>query len=142
MAWGALNEITTLRGYEAIEKNTKNPVLAELCRRITKQERRHFAWYFNGARERLQKSRRSQVVTRLILSHVWSPVGAGVKKLSDVSRLYNLVFPERRGEEVAREIDETIGVLPGLAGLPLMARFAQKALPPTGTSLRTVDTRT
>jgi hypothetical protein len=31
-------------------------VLAELCRRIAKQERRHFAWYYNGARERLARS--------------------------------------------------------------------------------------
>ncbi|HEX5035888.1 MAG TPA: hypothetical protein VFX30_01875 [bacterium] len=129
MAWGALNEITTLRGYEAIEANTKNPVLAEICRRIAKQERRHFAWYFNGARERLQKSRRAQVIARFVLGHVWSPVGAGVKKIEEVIRLYNLTFPQRRGEEVARAIDDTIGTLPGLAGLPLMTAFARKAMP-------------
>jgi rubrerythrin len=128
MAWGALNEITTLRGYEAIEANTKNPVLAEICRRIAKQERRHFAWYFNGARERLQKSRRAQVIARFVLGHVWSPVGAGVKKMEEVIRLYNLTFPQRRGEEVARAIDDTIGTLPGLSGLTLMTAFARKAM--------------
>jgi rubrerythrin len=129
MAWGALNELTTLKGYEAIEQHTRNPVLAELCRRIAKQERRHFAWYYNNARDRLAASPRARAFARRILRHVWSPVGAGVKKERDVIRLYNLVFPGRRGASVAQEIDRAIGNLPGLAGLPLMARFARKALP-------------
>src|SRR5262249_11100698 len=63
MSWGALNEITTLRGYESIEKTTRNPVLFELCQRIAKQERRHFAWYYNNAAERLKASRRAQALT-------------------------------------------------------------------------------
>ncbi len=129
MTWGALNEITTLRGYEAMEQATRNPALAELCRRIAKQERRHFAWYFNSARERLSRSPRAQRIARFVLRHAWSPVGAGVKKEQDVIRLYNLVFPGRLGETVAEEIDRTIGNLPGLSDLPLMTRFAQKALP-------------
>lgn len=135
MTWGALNEITTLRGYESIEASTKNPALAELCRRIAKQERRHFAWYFNSARERLASSPRAQKSARFILKHVWSPVGAGVKKEEDVIRLYNLVFPERRGEEIAREIDDILESLPGMQNLNLMTRFAHKAAaqdsPPT-----------
>jgi rubrerythrin len=129
MTWGALNEITTLRGYEAIEERTRNPVLAELCRRIAKQERRHFAWYFNGARERLRRSGRARLFARFLLRHVWSPVGAGVKEIQEVIRVYGIVFPGRRGEEVAREIDVAIGSLPGLSELPLMTRFAQKVLP-------------
>jgi len=126
MTWGALNELTTLRGYEAIEATTKNPILVEICRRIAKQERRHFAWYFNSARERLGRSPRAQTTTRFILKHVWSPVGAGVKKEKDVTRLYNLLFPAKRGLEVAREIDSNIESLPGLEGLELMTRFAQE----------------
>jgi hypothetical protein len=42
----------------------------------------------------------------------------GVKKTDDVVSPLQLVFPQRRGEEVAREIDDTIGTLPGLSGLP------------------------
>jgi hypothetical protein len=33
LAWGASQELTTLRGYEALERSTHNPVLAEICRR-------------------------------------------------------------------------------------------------------------
>lgn len=128
MTWGATNEITTLRGYEEIEKLTRNPILAELCRRIARQERRHFAWYFNNAQKRLTSSRRSQRWTRFFMSRVWSPVGAGVKKMEEVARLFNTVFPGSRGDEVAREIDEKIGSLPGLAGVRLMTAFAEDTL--------------
>src|SRR5262249_54288082 len=71
MAWGAINELTTLRGYERIVKTTQNPVLRELCLRIAKQERRHFAFYFNGARERLARSSTARWLTRTILRYAW-----------------------------------------------------------------------
>lgn len=127
MAWGALNEITTLRGYEAIEASTANPVLRELCARIAKQERRHFAWYHNSAGERLKSSPRARRIVHFLLGHVWSPVGAGVKKREDVIRVYNLLFPRRRGLEVAEEIDGKMRALPGLDGIDLMTSFAKKA---------------
>lgn len=127
MAWGALNEITTLRGYEAIEEATGNPVLRELCHRIAKQERRHFAWYYNNALERLKTSARTRFLTRRILAHIWSPVGAGVKKEDEVIRLFNLIFPGRCGQETSREIDEKMRALPGLEGIELMTAFARRA---------------
>src|SRR5579885_426584 len=130
MSWGALNEITTLRGYETIEQRTQNPVLRELCQRIAKQERRHFAWYYNGAQERLQKCPRARAVTRWILERVWSPVGAGVKKEADVIHVYNLLFPGKAGETTGNEIDEKIRALPGLSDVALMSKFAKKAARP------------
>src|SRR5262249_2606972 len=53
MFWGALQECLTTQAYEELARTTKNPVLAELCRRIAKQERRHFAYYFGRAKEKL-----------------------------------------------------------------------------------------
>ena len=52
MFWGALQECLTMQAYEEIIRTTQNPVLAELFKRIAKQERRHFAYYFNQARTR------------------------------------------------------------------------------------------
>src|SRR4051812_5572409 len=43
MFWGALQECLTMQAYEAVIRDTKNPVLEEMFRRIAKQERRHFA---------------------------------------------------------------------------------------------------
>lgn len=126
MTWGATNELTTLKGYEAIRDQTKNPVLRELCERIAKQERRHFAWYFNSAEQRLRRLPSGQSMIRNLLRLTWSPVGAGVKSDDEVARLMGLVFPGARGEGIAQEIDAKISSLPGLKGLTLMGTF-QKA---------------
>jgi rubrerythrin len=127
MAWGASQELTTLRGYEQIMATTRNPVLRTLCERIAKQERRHFAWYFNSARERLGRSPAARWLTRTLMSATWSPVGAGVKSKAEVHRLTHLLFPGDRGWELASSIDGKISELPGLAGIRLMAPFVEKA---------------
>lgn len=124
--WGAVQEITTLRGYERLGALTHNSALKVLCERIAKQERRHFAWYFNSARERLQRSERSRWLTRKLLSRFWTPVGAGVKPHSEVSRLIQLLFGGKDAEALANDIDDKIGSLPGLEGIELMRRFLQQ----------------
>ena len=79
MIWGAINELTTLRGYESIYDKTTNPILKILCERIAKQERKHYAWYYNSAQGRLAGSSVGQKLTHRVLAHFWSPVGVGVK---------------------------------------------------------------
>jgi hypothetical protein len=125
MTWGAVNELTTLRGYERIAATTRNPVLRELCLRIAKQERRHFAFYFNGARERLAGSRLARWLTRTVLRHFWSPVGAGVKSDTDVARLVGSLFPGDAARALADSVDGRIGELPGLGGIALMTRYTR-----------------
>jgi rubrerythrin len=123
-SWGAINELTTLRGYERIIATTRNPVVAELCRRIAKQERRHFAYYFNSARERLAASRGAQRLTRWVLTRFWSPVGAGVKRDEEVALLLRSLFPGSLAAGLAAEVDGRTDTLPGLCGMRLMGRFA------------------
>lgn len=123
LAWGAINEFTTLKGYERLEAMTQNPVLKALCERIALQERRHFAWYFNSAARRLGKSSGTARFVRKMLKGFWTPVGAGVKKKEEVFRLLSLLFPGRWGIDFAREIDERISALPGLQDVSLMSRF-------------------
>ncbi|HXH31352.1 MAG TPA: acyl-ACP desaturase [Bacteriovoracaceae bacterium] len=125
MSWGAIQEATTLCGYEQISKTTKNPVLKILVDRIAKQERRHFAWYFNSARERLEQSRSSQKLTRLIMGKFWSPVGAGVKPDPEIVQLMLTLFPDDAGIEMTESVDSKISSLPGLSGMTLMGNFIQ-----------------
>ena len=127
MTWGATQEITTLRGYEQVIRTTKNPVLREICERIAKQERRHFAWYFNSARQRLEKSKTARWLTRTLMDLTWSPVGAGVKTDEEVSRMMCLLFPGNEGDEISVGIDAKIATLPGMDGVNLMARYQKKA---------------
>lgn len=127
LAWGASQELLTLRGYEEIEARTSNPVLAEICRRIARQERRHFAWYFNGAKERLAASPRARRLARLALSRVWAPVGAAVKGTEAFLEVAGALFPGRRAAEVAREVEGRIGTLPGLGELAFVTGFLERA---------------
>jgi hypothetical protein len=124
MAWGASQEYVTLRGYEELGRTTTNPVLRELCARIARQERLHFAWYFHGARERLARSRLARWLTRTVLTRFWTPVGAGVKSDVEVAGLCRALFSTERFAEVAREVDSKLSTLPGMAGLAVAQRYA------------------
>jgi rubrerythrin len=127
MSWGASQEITTLRGYELLGARTKNPILAELCERIALQERRHYAWYFNSAREILTRSAWARKITRFAMDAFWSPVGVGVKSEMEMLRLIHLFFPGEEGMKLAVDIDQKLGQLPGLENISLMRQYATKA---------------
>jgi rubrerythrin len=127
LSFGAIQEMTTLRGYERLRSVTKNPVLKTLCERIAKQERRHFAWYFNHARELLQQSRGAQRLARKLLEFNWVPVGAGVKTPSEVNRLFSVVFPGEFGRKLVREVDAKMASLPGMEGIRLMEPYFERA---------------
>lgn len=128
MTFGAIHELTTLRGYEQIAASTSNPALRALSERIARQERRHFAWYFNQARARLTGARKAQLLTRAVMRLHWVPVGAGVKRDSEVLRLFRILFPGALGAAVCAEIDAKIGSLPGLGKIALMRRYFAREL--------------
>ncbi|HLU66452.1 MAG TPA: ferritin family protein [Kofleriaceae bacterium] len=126
MTWGASQELLTSRCYERLEETTRNPVLRELARRIAKQERRHFAYYFNSARHYLGASRVGQRLTRTFYERFWTPVGSGVKTRSEVYRLVDALFPGTVIDEVMGDIASRISTLPGMAGAAAPLRFADR----------------
>jgi len=119
---GAINELTTLTGYGALIRKSKHPVLADLLSRIIKDERRHFAFYYNSAKEWLSDNQAAQRFDRFMLDRVWVPVGKGVKKQEEVDALALYLFDDEQGEEELLGIDEKIGRLPGLEGIKLMSK--------------------
>lgn len=120
-AFGAIQELTTLHGYEHLARRTENVALSQLCERIAKQERRHFAWYFHSAASLLAESPRAQRLTARLMKLNWVPVGAGVHSPEQVQRLFRILFyPRSHATEVIQGIDTKIATLPGLAGLSLM----------------------
>jgi len=128
LSFGAIQEMTTLRGYERLKVITRNPALKILCERIARQERRHFAWYFNNAKELLEESRLARTLARKLLEFNWVPVGAGVKSDAEVTRLFSILFPSEHGKHLVREVDAKMGTLPGLEGIQLMQPYFQKRL--------------
>src|SRR5579872_492086 len=124
---GAINELTTLTGYGALIRKSKHPVLADLLSRIIKDERRHFAFYYNSAKEWLSDNEAAQRFDRFMLDRVWVPVGKGVKKQEEVDALALYLFDDEQGEEELLAIDEKIGRLPGLSGIKLMSKALYEA---------------
>jgi rubrerythrin len=129
MFWGALQECLTTQAYEELARQTNNPVLAELCRRIAKQERRHFAYYFNNARERLEGQPFAQKVVRKIATAFYAPVGGGVKTDVEAARCVAGLFPGEKIFEVMGYIEKRMAALPGMDGLDCCTLWANKVQP-------------
>jgi rubrerythrin len=128
MTWGAMNELSTLSGYHRMIATTEHPVLVELLNRIIKDERRHFAFYRSQARMRLERSGQARKVTRWALEHLWAPVGTGVRPQAETDFVIAQLFGGIEGMAAAREIDATLGELPGLGGIRIAQRAQHEAL--------------
>jgi rubrerythrin len=113
LTWGAISELTTLEGYGVLAARTRNPLLAEILRRLAKDERRHFSFYYNKAKAQLLP-RNAQRLTKVILQKFWMPVGEGVKPDSEVEWIGNYILGDASGAAVAARIDQTIARLPGM----------------------------
>ena len=124
---GAINELSTLTAYGALIRKSQHPVLRDLLGRIIKDERRHFAFYFNSAKEWLLGNRFAQRIDRLVLDRAWVPVGQGVKTQEEVDALALYLFDDEVGVADLAKIDEKIGKLPGLEGVRLMSRALSQA---------------
>jgi hypothetical protein len=119
---GAINELSTLTGYGALIRKSGHLVLKDLLGRIIKDERRHFAFYFNSSKEWLTDNEKAQRMDRWMLDHIWVPVGQGVKTQEEVDALALYLFDDEQGEEELLNLDEKIGKLPGLSGIKLMSK--------------------
>src|SRR6202049_1335503 len=67
---GAINELATLTGYGALIRKSGHPVLKDLLGRIIKDERRHFAFYYNSAKEWLTGNEEAKRMGRGVLEPV------------------------------------------------------------------------
>jgi hypothetical protein len=132
LTWGAISELTTLEGYGILAERSQHPMLAELLRRLAKDERRHFSFYYNMAREHLMP-RPAQKLTTAVIKYFWMPVGGGVKPDSEVDWMNRFILGDARGRQVAARIDATIGKLPGLDWFDRMVRSRAESLVRLGT---------
>src|SRR5579859_2938640 len=92
---GACNELSTTMAYGALARNCEHPVLRDLLGRIQKDERRHFAFYYNSAKEWMTDNPTAQRVDRFMLEHIWVPVGKGVKTQEEVDTLAIHLFGDQ-----------------------------------------------
>jgi hypothetical protein len=133
MAWGAINELTTLTGYRRLAALVDHPVLHDLLDRIVLDESRHFYFYFKQAEQRLRRPGTARIA-RAVIERFWEPVGSGVQPASETRFLAEYLFGGREGRAAARKIDATIADLPGFAGMPLLDAWIARTARAYGTS--------
>jgi rubrerythrin len=127
LTWGAVQELSTLEGYGLLARRTQNPVLAELLRRIIKDERRHFSFYYNKARAHL-KARGAQRLTSFLIRRFWTPVGEGVKAHEETNWMLQFLFSDAYGRKAAERIDSTMRQLPGLEWFDMLSSKVSSVL--------------
>ena len=127
MTWGAVNELGTLNGYHRIIAKTEHPVLIQLLQAIIKDERRHFAFYRAQAKMRLARSKQARTITRWALEHLWAPVGTGVRPQPETDFVIHSLFGDADGLVAVKEMEHTLGELPGLGGSTFLSDALEAA---------------
>jgi hypothetical protein len=125
MTWGAINELATLLSYQRLSALAGHPVLSELLTRIIRDESRHFGFYFDQARRRLQLPRVARL-TRFLVEHFWAPVGNNVQPAAATRFVAAYLFGGVDGRAAARHADATIRSLPGFADVPLLEAWIDR----------------
>ena len=124
MTWGAINEWTTQAGYVQLARRCGHDMLAELLRRIAKQEGRHIDFYASRATRLLEASASARRLTRSALRRWWRPVGSDVMPEPEVRHLISHLFSGDDGHDALSRIDRHIDAMPGLEGLQLVSSRA------------------
>jgi rubrerythrin len=124
MVWGVIQEYTTYSGYQALIDRVNHPILNVICQRIMKQELRHYAFYREHAKKRLQ-TESAQRLTTYALKLGWTPVGDGMCKKEDVCHAVRFLFDGKHGKAIER-IEKKVRELPGLEWFDMFTRFAEQ----------------
>jgi hypothetical protein len=125
MTWGAINELTTLVGYQRLSALAGHPVLAELLARIMRDESKHFAFYYCQAERWLARPGAARVA-RFLVEHFWVPVGSGVQPSRETRFLARYLLTGEEGRRAARRVDETIRALPGFSDVALLEEWVER----------------
>jgi rubrerythrin len=133
MTWGALNELTACHAYASLAEQTKNPVLAQIVRRIIKDERRHFAFYYQQARRRLATPLAKKMV-KFALEKTWEPVGGPMNP----EHMHFVAAYLFGGAQAGRttEVDATIAKLPGMEWFNLLTKSTADSVARVGAVAR------
>jgi len=128
MAWGAVNELTTLTAYHRMIAKTQNVALVQVLRAIIKQERRHFAFYRAQARARLADSQRARRLVRFTMDRFWAPVGTGIRPQEETDFVVAYLFNDPDGAVALKEMDGIVADLPGLEGTQYLTEAAGRSV--------------
>lgn len=122
MTIGAINELTTLTGYQRLWTLAKHPVLEYVLRAIAREEARHYFFYWSVARIKLLRSGFARRLNRFITSRFWVPVGQGIKRPSETNQIIATLFHDTEGlVAIDQQVNEPAARLPGLEGFRVVS---------------------
>ncbi len=126
MTWGAINELTAIHAYSRLAELSANPIVEQVARRIVKDERRHFAFYYQQGRRRLLAGPLAQRMATMSLRALWEPVGGSMLPREDRDFVGAYLFGDDDGRSRLREVDETIAKLPGMGWFDLVSKHTNE----------------
>lgn len=122
MTWGAINELTAIHAYTRLAELSANPIVDQVMRRIVKDERRHFAFYYAQGKRRLQHSALARRMASMALKAMWEPVGGSMAPAEDRDFVGAYLFGDEAGRARLTETDATIAKLPGMEWFDLVSK--------------------
>lgn len=125
MVWGVIQEFTTYTAYQALIERIDHPILTKICQRIMKQELRHYAFYREQARRRLQHPM-AQKINSAAVKIGWTPVGDGMCAKEEVVHSIRFLFDGLDGEAIRRIEEKVRRDLPGLEWFDMFTKFAER----------------
>jgi hypothetical protein len=121
---GAAAEYVTVLVYGELRARVGDPSVAGLLAEITRQERRHHAFFFTAARIRATALSPVEVrVTRRVLASMWQPPGVPSLGVSAWRQAFAPLLDDARLRARVLQMDRIVDAIPHLAGLRLMERF-------------------
>lgn len=118
MAYGAVNEMSTLQGYRRLIELADHPVLTDILRAVMREESIHTQFYWQIARLELQNSFVSRKLARFVIDKFWVPVGQGIKSVKDANHTVTTLFGDASGlETIDKHVTQRMQQLPGFGAL-------------------------
>lgn len=118
MTWGAINEYSTMTGYNRLMELANHPVLRFILKGIIKEEGRHSFFYWNVAKIKLERSSFRRTLSRFIVDRFWAPVGSGAKPEKETNLVIKTLFNGEEGVSLMDQmVNKKIAELPGFDSL-------------------------
>jgi rubrerythrin len=127
---GAAAEYVTVVIYRELVTMVDDRAVAELLRGITRQERRHCAFFLSAARRRAREISPAEArLARWVLRAMWEPPGVPSLGLAAWRDAFAPFLDDRTLRARVVEMDRIVGTIPHLEGLHLMRDFLAEQVP-------------
>lgn len=123
---GTIDEYWTQEVYRAIADAEARPELTELLATFADVRSRHRVFFEEEAVRRLAETEGARRLTRAMLSHRFLPTGMRDEPSAETRHVFRSLFPDARSRGRIARIDRRIDALPGVGGLRVMQRAAQR----------------